>query len=76
MVQAPREAGAPEQTKLANLFAAIGNATNEAIQDMPAFSDEGVRQQMMRTFAAVGGFVMYADMLDAFDAEGFVAGVV
>jgi hypothetical protein len=64
MVQAPREAGAPEQTKLANLFAAIGNATNEAIQDMPAFSDEGVRQQMMRTFAAVGGFVMYADMLE------------
>ncbi len=59
----PREAGAPERTKLANLFAAIGNATNEAIEDMPEFSDERVRQQMMRTFAAVGSFVMYADML-------------
>jgi hypothetical protein len=30
---------------------------------MPEFSDEGVRRQMMRTFAAVGGFVMYSDML-------------
>src|SRR6185437_4901350 len=30
---------------------------------MPEFSDEGVRRQMMHTLAAVGGFVMYADML-------------
>jgi hypothetical protein len=60
----PREAGAAERTTLANLFAAIGNATNEAIRDMPEFSDERVRRQMMRTFAAVGGFVMYADMLE------------
>ena len=59
----PREAGAAERTKLANLFAAIGNATNETIKDMPEFSDEGVRRQMMHTFAAIGGFVMYADML-------------
>jgi len=59
----PREAGAAERTKLANLFAAIGNATNETIHDMPEFSDENVRRQMMRTFAAVGGFVMYSDML-------------
>jgi phage gp37-like protein len=58
-----REAGVAERTKLANLFAAIGNATNETIQYMPEFSDEGVRRQMMHTFAAVGGFVMYADML-------------
>jgi hypothetical protein len=57
------EAGVAERTKLANLFAAIGNATNETIHDMPEFSDEGVRRQMMHTFAAVGGFVMYADML-------------
>lgn len=61
--QGPREAGLAERTKLADLFAAIGNATNEMIHDMPEFSDEGVRQQMMRTFAAVGGFVMYSDML-------------
>jgi hypothetical protein len=60
----PREAGVPERTKLANLFAAIGNATNEAIRDMPEFSDERVRRQMMHTFAAVGGLVMYADMLE------------
>jgi hypothetical protein len=53
-----------ERTKLANLFAAIGNATNEAIRNMPEFSDERVRRQMMRTFAAVGGFVVYADMLE------------
>jgi hypothetical protein len=52
-----------ERTKLANLFAAIGNATNEAIREMPEFSDERVRQQMMHTFAAVGSLVMYADML-------------
>jgi len=61
--RSPREVGLAERTRLANLFAAIGNATNEAIRDMPEFSDEGVRQQIMRTFAAVGGFVMYADML-------------
>jgi hypothetical protein len=30
---------------------------------MPTFSDENVRQQMMRTFATVGGFVRYADIL-------------
>ena len=60
----PREAGVPERTQLANLFAAIGNATNEAIRDMPEFSDERVRRQMMHTFAAVGGFVIYADMLE------------
>jgi len=59
----PREAGLAERTKLADLFAAIGNATNETIHDMPEFSDESVRRQMMRTFAAVGGFVMYSDML-------------
>jgi len=59
----PREAGLAERIKLADLFAAIGNATNETIQDMPGFSDERVRRQMMHTFAAVGGFVMYADML-------------
>ena len=62
-VQGPREAGLAERTKLADLFAAIGNATNETIHDMPEFSDESVRRQMMRTFAAVGGFVMYSDML-------------
>ena len=62
--RSPREAGVTERTKLANLFAAIGNATNEAIQTMPEFSDERVRRQMMHTFAAVGGFVMYADMLE------------
>ena len=57
------EAGVAERTKLANLFAAIGNATNETIHDMPEFSEEGVRRQMMHTFAAVGGLVMYAGML-------------
>jgi hypothetical protein len=61
--RSPREAGLAERTKLANLFAAIGNATNETIQAMPELSDERVRRQMMHTFAAVGGFVMYADML-------------
>jgi hypothetical protein len=59
----PREAGPAERTKLADLFAAIGNATNETIRDMPAFADDKVRRQMMRTLATVGGFVMYADML-------------
>jgi hypothetical protein len=61
--QSAREAGLAERTKLADLFAAIGNATNETIRDMPEFSDEGVRRQMMRTLAAVGGLVMYADVL-------------
>ena len=55
--RSPWEVGVAERTKLANLFAAIGNATNETIQDMPEFSDEGVRRQMMHTLAAVGGFV-------------------
>lgn len=59
----PREAGLIERTKLADLFAAIGNATNETIKDMPEFSDERVRRQMIHTLAAVGGFVMYADIL-------------
>ena len=61
--RSPWEVGVAERTKLSNLFAAIGNATNETIQDMPEFSDEAVRRQMMHTLAAVGGFVMYADML-------------
>ena len=59
----PREAGPAERNLLADLFAAIGNATNETINEMPTFSDERVRRQMMHTFAAVGGFVTYADML-------------
>jgi hypothetical protein len=59
----PREAGLVERTNLAGLFAAIGNATNETINDMPIFLDERVRRQMMHTFAATGGFVMYADIL-------------
>jgi hypothetical protein len=53
-----------ERTKLANLFAAIGNATNATIQDMPEVSDERLRQQMMHTFAALGSLVIYADMLE------------
>ena len=52
-----------ERNLLADLFAAIGNATNETINEMPTFSDERVPRQMMHTFAAVGGFVTYADML-------------
>lgn len=59
----PREAGLAERNMLADLFAAIGNATNETIKDMPTFSDENVRRQMMHTLAAVGGFVRYADIL-------------
>ena len=59
----PREPGPAERKKLADLFAAIGNATNAAIQDIPEFSDERVRREIMHTFAAVGGFVTYADIL-------------
>jgi hypothetical protein len=59
----PWEAGLAERTKLADLFAAIGNATNEPLNDMPTFSDDNVRRQMVRTLATVGGFVRYADIL-------------
>jgi hypothetical protein len=59
----PREAGPAERTKLAGIFAAIGNATNATINEMPEFSDERVRRQIMHTLATVGGFVMYADIL-------------
>ena len=52
-----------ERAELAGLFEAIGNATNATILTMPDFSDETVRRQMVHTFASVGGFVMYADML-------------
>jgi len=62
---------------LADLFAAIGNATNETISDMPKFADDNVRRQMMHTFAAVGGFVRYADILqhstNQASSEGSVA---
>jgi hypothetical protein len=57
------EAGPAERKKLADLFAAIGNASNATIKEMPEFSDERVRRQIMHTFAAVGGFVTYADIL-------------
>jgi len=30
---------------------------------MPEFTDDNVRRQMMHTFATVGGFVRYADIL-------------
>jgi hypothetical protein len=59
----PRNAGPAERAKLAGLFEAIGNATNATIMDMPEFEDETVRRQVTHTFASVGGFVMYADML-------------
>jgi hypothetical protein len=59
----PREAGPAERNKIADLFAAIGNATNETLGDMPPFSDDNVRKQMVRTFATVGSLVRYADML-------------
>ena len=58
-----RGASPAERAELAALFAAIGNATNATILSMPDFSDETVRRQMVHTFATVGGFVMYADML-------------
>jgi hypothetical protein len=58
-----REPGPAERKKLADLFAAIGNASNATIKEMPEFSDERVRRQIMHTFAAVGGFVTYADIL-------------
>jgi hypothetical protein len=59
----PRNAAPAERAKLAELFEAIGNATNATILDMPEFEDESVRRQMKHSFASVGGFVMYADML-------------
>jgi hypothetical protein len=59
----PRGASPAERAELAGLFEAIGNATNATILTMPDFSDEAVRRQMLHTFASVGGFVMYADML-------------
>src|SRR5262245_31924259 len=59
----PRKAGAAERTMLAELFAAIGNATNETIDDMPKFADKDAQRQMLRTMAAVGGLVLYADIL-------------
>ena len=58
-----REPGPVERKKLADLFAAIGNASNATIKEMPEFSDERVRRQIMHTLAAVGGFVTYADIL-------------
>jgi len=58
-----RGASAAERAELAGLFEAIGNATNATILAMPDFSDETVRRQLVHTFASVGGFVMYADML-------------
>lgn len=61
--RSPRTADPAERAKLAELFQAIGNATNATILDMPHFSDEVERRQMVHTFATVGGFVMYGDML-------------
>ena len=58
-----RNAGPVEREELAGLFEAIGAATNSTILDMPDFSDETVRRQVVHSFACVGGFVMYADML-------------
>ena len=58
-----RNAGPAEREKLAGLFEAIGNATNATLREMPDFSDEMIRRQMTVCFASVGGFVMYADML-------------
>jgi hypothetical protein len=58
-----RGASTAERAELAGLFEAIGNATNATILAMPDFSDETARRQMVHTFANVGGFVMYADML-------------
>jgi hypothetical protein len=58
-----RVATVAERAKLADLFEAIGNATNGMILNMPDFADDVVRRQMVLTFASVGGFVMYADML-------------
>lgn len=59
----PRSADPAERAKLAELFQAIGSATNASILDMPNFSNEVERRQMVHTFATVGGFVMYGDML-------------
>jgi hypothetical protein len=61
--ESTRGASPAERAELAGLFEAIGNATNATILSMPDFSDETVRRQMVHTFASVGGFVMYADML-------------
>jgi hypothetical protein len=58
-----QRAGPAERAKLAGIFEAIGNATNATILSMPDFSDAAIRRQMVHTFASVGGFVMYADML-------------
>ena len=59
----PRKAGPAEREELAGLFEAIGNAANSTILNMPDFSDEVVRRQIVHSFASAGGFVMYADML-------------
>jgi hypothetical protein len=73
----PRSAGPAERAKLAGLLQAIGNACNATILDLPTFSDEGLRRQLVRTFATVGGFVTYADMLrqgtQATESEGMAA---
>jgi hypothetical protein len=59
----PPEAGLAERKTIAELFAAIGNASNETINDMPKFADKDVQRQMIRTLGAVGGLVLYADIL-------------
>ena len=59
----PRNAAPAERAKLAELFEAIGSAANSTILNMPDFSDEVVRRQIVHSFASAGGFVMYADML-------------
>jgi hypothetical protein len=61
--RSPRSADPAERAKLAELFQAIGSATNATILDMPHFSNEVERRQMVHTFATVGGFVTYGDML-------------
>jgi hypothetical protein len=58
-----RGASPVERAELAGLFEAIGNASNATILAMPDFSDEVARHQMVHSFASVGAFVMYADML-------------
>ena len=59
----PRKAGPAEREELAGLFEAIGNAANSTILNMPDFSDEVVRRQILHSLASAGEFVMYADML-------------
>jgi hypothetical protein len=61
--RSPRSADPAERAKLAELLQAIGSATNATILDMPQFSNESERRQMVQKFATVGGFVMYSDML-------------